>query len=560
MYSQLEDYNLEERMSEFTIRLQSVLSVNETPGEIEVTKEVYDILSEFDYFKENPEDLFLQDIPSDRFGRKNAVAIIRGQKNPDNRKTVVLMGHTDTVGISDFGELKDSANDSAKITEWMNENVDKLHPDVKADLEREDEDYIFGRGVFDMKSGVAAHLAVIEMLSNDIENLDGNIILGTVCDEEVNSVGMFALVGLLNKLKKDNNFDLVGMLDADYMTNEYPGDEKKYVYVGAVGKLMPSFYVVGDETHVGESFNGIDSNQIAAEILRKINMNTDYCDEANGQYTLPPISLTFRDLKPEYTVQTAEATQLFFNYATHSQTPDEVMDLMVEAAEEAMSDAISNLDNEFKKYNELTGMEYHPLNYKSQVITIQELKDEVRKEIGDKLDEEIKAFEEKHVDNDDIDERQYSLLLVQHIHRLWSRRKEPIVVAYFSPPYYPHILIEDETEEGKKVIDAVSGAVDSVDSDYEIVYKDFFPYIADISFAAAPQDKTAIESLKTNMPGFNTKYQFPIDEMAELNLPAINIGPFGKDAHKFTERLETNYSYSITPELILKTTVNLLKE
>lgn len=559
MHNPMEKTNIKNRIKEITLRLTNVLSVSETPGEIEVSKEIYTILSEMDYFKNNPDDLFLQDISTDRHGRKNVIAMIRGQKNPENRKTVVLMGHSDTVGISDFGNLQDLATQPEELTKRMNENAEKLPQDVQEDLEKEGENYIFGRGIFDMKSGVAALLTILEGLSNDLENLEGNIILGIVCDEEVNSTGMFALVKLLNELKVENNFDLVGLIDADYMSNEYKGDENKYVYVGAVGKLMPSFYVVGDETHVGEPFNGIDSNQITAEILKKINMNTDYCDEANGQYTLPPISLKMRDLKPEYTVQTAKASHLFFNYATHSQTPDEVLSLMVDAAEEAMTEAIQNLDTQYKKYAKMSGIQYKPLRYQSRVITIHELLEEVRNEIGDTLDEEIQKFEEKHVEDTNIDEREYALLFVQHVHGLWSHN-EPVVVVFFSPPYYPHILIEDDTIEGEKVIDAVSKAIEGVESDYKIVYKDFFPYIADISFASAPQDKTAIETLKTNMPGFQSKYKFPIDEMAELNLPAINIGPFGKDAHKFTERLETNYSFTVTPELILNTTLNLLSE
>ncbi len=44
------------------------------------------------------------------------------------------------------------------------------------------------------------------------------------------------------------------------------------------------------------------------------------------------------------------------------------------------------------------------------------------------------------------------------------------------------------------------------------------------------------------MPGFGTKYSLPLEEMQKLNLPVVNIGPFGKDAHKFTERLEKDYS------------------
>ena len=61
------------------------------------------------------------------------------------------------------------------------------------------------------------------------------------------------------------------------------------------------------------------------------------------------------------------------------------------------------------------------------------------------------------------------------------------------------------------------------------------------------------------MPGFGSKYRLPLEEMQELNLPVVNIGPFGKDAHKFTERLEIDYSFSVVPKLVYKTLEELLK-
>jgi arginine utilization protein RocB len=46
--------------------------------------------------------------------------------------------------------------------------------------------------------------------------------------------------------------------------------------------------------------------------------------------------------------------------------------------------------------------------------------------------------------------------------------------------------------------------------------------------------------------------------MQQLNLPTANIGPFGKDAHKFTERLHRDYSFNVFPQILYDTIKNLL--
>ena len=47
--------------------------------------------------------------------------------------------------------------------------------------------------------------------------------------------------------------------------------------------------------------------------------------------------------------------------------------------------------------------------------------------------------------------------------------------------------------------------------------------------------------------------------MQKLDLPVLDIGSFGKDAHKFTERIEKEYSFEVAPMLVYKTINNLLK-
>ena len=113
-------------------------------------------------------------------------------------------------------------------------------------------------------------------------------------------------------------------------------------------------------------------------------------------------------------------------------------------------------------------------------------------------------------------------------------------------------------EREKKLIDAVNDAVTKAGDKFNIVTRKFYPYISDLSYAAAPKDDKVVEVLKNNMPGFGVRYDLPLKEMQELNLPVANIGPYGKDAHKFTERIEKDYSFNLVPQMLHDTIKNLL--
>lgn len=547
--------NISKRIEDIAVELTNVLSVVETPGELDISKKVYSILSEMDYYKNNPADLKFVDVPGDNLGRKSVMAVMRGKKG-NSKKTVVMIGHTDTVGVSDYGVLKDYANQPYVLTEKLKDIANTLPEEVIKDLESGD--YLFGRGLFDMKVGDAIIMAIMEEISNDIDDFEGNLIYGAVCDEEGNSAGMLSLVPELVKIQEEEGLEYLALLDTDYMTSEYEGDENKYVYVGTVGKLMPSFYIVGKETHVGESFKGIDPNQIASSITNRVNLNADYCDIAEGEVSLPPITLKQRDLKPEYSVQIAKTATLFFNYATHTSTPDQVLERMKGAAVEAFQSTIDSLNVQYERFCGLTKREFVKLPWQSRAFTYEELYTHVKSEIGEKLDEEIEKLTKEMLMDESINQRDFSLKLVEAVHGMWSDR-DPIVIVYLTPPYYPHIYVEGSAPKEKALLDAVADAVNTTKSDYKLVYKKFFPYISDLSYGAAPKDPKVIAALKDNMPGFGTKYSLPLEDMQKLDLPVLDIGAFGKDAHKFTERIDKKYSFEVTPVLVYKTIMNLLK-
>ena len=71
-----------------------------------MAEKIYDTMSQIDYYKKNPEKLYYIDLKDDLIGRKIVVAELNGEKKPSD-KTIVLIGHFDTVGISDYGPLKE---------------------------------------------------------------------------------------------------------------------------------------------------------------------------------------------------------------------------------------------------------------------------------------------------------------------------------------------------------------------------------------------------------------------------------------------------------------------
>lgn len=545
--------DVSKKIENLTLELASIRGVVGTREENNVAEKVYETFNEMDYFKKHPKNVRYVNAIDDPLERKSVMAMVKGEKG-NSKKTIVLVGHIDTVGISDYGVLKDYATKPLELVKKLKEV--SIPEDALKDLESGE--YLFGRGVFDMKCGVSTLMTIMEYISDDIENFEGNIVFAAVCDEEGNSGGMLSVVPELTKLEKEEGFEYQALLDTDYSASRYEGDNTRYIYVGTVGKLMPSFYIVGSEAHAGDPFRGLDPNHISSAITMEMDFNTKYCDEAEGEVTVPPISLRQQDLKTEYSVQTARNSHLYFNFGTHSSTPDEMMDRVVEGANLAFQNVVDDLNVEYKKYCESNKFPYEKLPWETRVVTYEELYKRVKEEKGKELDDRIDKLEKELLANDDIDERMFALRVVEEVHNMWSD-KNPVVVVFYSPPYYPHIYVEGKSPLEEKLLNVAKQVIEETDSNYDIEMKKFYPYISDLSYAAAPKEEDAVDSLKNNMPGFGTKYNLPIEDMQQLNLPVVNIGPFGKDAHQFTERLEKDYSFNVAPKLVHDTIIKLLK-
>lgn len=539
-----------DRIKELTLDLVKIRSIVGTREETKVSERIHEILLNLSYYRENPEHLFYVDNLSDPLGRKSLMAMMKGRKD-ENARTVVLIGHIDTVGTSDYGSLEEYATEPLILSEKLSQL--NLPGQVRDDLSSGN--YLFGRGVLDMKSGVSVIINLLETAASELDSFSGNLVVAFVTDEEGNSKGMLSCVPELVKIREKHGLNYQVAVDTDYTSIRTLLDPNRYLYAGTVGKLMPSFFVVGKETHVGDPFGGLDSNELAAKLVEKINLSVELSDEYMGEVTVPPVTLRLRDLKPEYSVQTNRETSVYFNFSTHISTPDVVLEKLRQVAEDSFSDVIRKLNLEYLTFTEKMNLPHKTLPWKTSVLTYDEVYNEVHRstpKLQSLLDEEAKRLMEIGI----TDEREISLHLVRKVHTLWGE-KDPVIILYFSPPYYPHMAVTGKTSEEKRLLEILDDL--AVERDvHPIKARKFYPYISDLSYFSLPEEQS-VESLKRNMPGFGTSYVLPLDEIRALDLPVANIGPYGFDAHQYTERIEIDYSFYTLPDLVLQTVMGMLK-
>lgn len=544
-----------EEVLNFTKQLVNIESIVNTNGEKVMAHSLYTLLSSFPYFTEHPSHVTLSQTTEDEQERYNVLAFVKGTKGRSNR-TVILMGHMDTVGIDDFNHLKALACSPEDLHKaLLNEQL----PD-SAKEHLESGGWMFGRGVLDMKSGIASHLYLIKYFSEHPHELDGNLVFLSECDEEDGSHGVLSALKTFKKWKADHGFNYVAAINADFVSPRYDGDENRYIYKGTVGKLLPSFFITGAETHVGSCFEGLDPNFIAAELTRQINYNPELCNEAFGETTVPPVSLKQTDLKPSYTVQTALSAYVYYNFFIHSWSPKDVLYKLKEQAEIAFSHALTTYNARYKQFCTLSGEPYKNHPWQPRVLTYEEMEDLLVKENGDSYSNHMTDFKQILLLDTELDTRMFAARVVEEAWK-WMRDKSPAIILFYSSLYSPRIELSGKTDDEQALIEALDQAVEEMQPSYPhpIVTRNFFPYISDMSFIALSDDEEGINAVSKNNPGWGTKHYVEYKDVRELNVPVINIGPYGVDAHKKLERMEMSYSLEIVPNLTYKVIERLLK-
>ncbi|MGE7762406.1 M20/M25/M40 family metallo-hydrolase [Peribacillus sp. NPDC097895] len=551
MYHQLQKKDIPGQVEFLTRHLVGIQSINGSEGESAVADFIKEVLQSFPYFKQNPGFVWEQPVPNDTVERKNIFALVRGKKASD--KTVIFHSHIDTVGIEDFGHLKSDAVNPDVLESFF--STYELDSDVQADAQSGD--WMFGRGSVDMKSGAAVHLANVLYFTEHLDELSGNILLMMNPDEESQHKGIISAIPELKRLKEVYELDYVSAINNDFITPLYEGDPHRYIYTGAAGKLLPSFYVYGRESHVGDTLSSIDPNFVAAEITRRIHNNLELAENIDGELTLPPTCLQQRDNKEFYTVQTATSSYLYFNYFLYESTAKEVMDKLTAITREACLEAEYYL---FKQYQEFLKRSCLPGKELSWYIEVTSLADFI-KELESKGLPAARTAKEVQKEHQHIEPRKRCFKIVEALQNL-DPNKKPRVIIFFAPPYLPHNYLNEEDERDAKLLQSIKEVLAETEQQTgeQFALKKFFPYLADGSFLSLHETDEEISSLTNNFPEWESIYPVPVKGIRELNIASVNMGVYGKDGHKWTERVYKPYTFHVLPELIRKTAIKLLEQ
>jgi arginine utilization protein RocB len=542
----------------FTLRLVGIRSVSPGPGEVVVAREALALLGEgglADVYTASG----LDPIAGDPYGRANAYAFLRGASN----RTLVLLGHIDTVGTADYGPLEPWALDPEALA-TRDDALAALTPGLGATLAEHPGDLMFGRGVADMKSGVAVNLAVMRRLAERAcagEPPPLSVVVLAMPDEENASAGVLQAVHFLLRLRAEHGLEYVGAINTDYTTARYPGDPHRYIYTGTIGKLLPSFLVIGREAHVSVPFDGLDANLLAAALIQDLSMNPELCDVVRGQCTPPPVTLHASDLKTSYDVQLPFATSFYLNVLTFTTQPDALLERLRERTTATTARLLAQVDAAERRWMRIADAtapgEHVQLPARSGVIlTYAQLYSETAARLGE---ERVRAALEAEAARQPagLDARERSLRLVAALWALGGR-SGPAVVLYYSPPYYPHV------QATPCALHDAARAVAAAHPEHQLVVEEFYPYISDMSYLRLDPG-VDLSALTANMPQWQETrsaaqvpappggYRLPLGVIRALDLPLANIGPYGWGVHQRGECALMSYSFGVLPHLIYET-------
>jgi len=511
-------------------------------GENAIARFIFDTLSVQPYFRGHPEDVRLLPLDNDPLGRHFVFAVVRTPETTAD--TVLLAGHMDVVGVQACGSLAPFAFDPEEYTERI--RAADISPEVRKDLETGE--WLFGRGVADMKSGLAGGMDLVMRAAGDGGSPGANIALLAVPDEENNSSGMLSAASFLARFQKEEKVRFLAciMLEPTFAAGE---EAKPSMYLGSIGKINPFFFCAGKETHVGEYYEGFSAAPVLSHINLMLDGSPEYADSLFGRSYPPFGCMRQTDLRREYSATIMTRGFAFYSYLTATRLPGQILSEMRAIAAEALDRSISRYRKNAEAFSSLDGSGNPPKTWTPQVMDFEDLS----RRAEDLLGNNFTPFVEETLASapEDADERGRAIELVEAMVEQCGLAG-PLVVVGFLPPWYPHRSSLGDSEGERAAAWAAGETVREAEIRFgeTLQLRPFFEGVSDLSYCGFQGSAPEMDVFARNMPGWGKLYSLPTEALAELDIPVLNLGPLGRDAHKNTERIHLRYAMEVFPHLL----------
>jgi arginine utilization protein RocB len=224
-------------------------------------------------------------------------------------------------------------------------------------------------------------------------------------------------------------------------------------------------------------------------------------------------------------------------------------------SEQAFGEVIDSANAAYEQYCRIADIPYSPLTIKSRVILYDELYREALNDAGDTFaqahEEKLKELAASYRKNE-CDAIHCTNVMIETALQ-YLKDQSPVVVIALAPPYYPSVhnnmLPENEMAFAESLQNEITSFCDTAHGQ-KMHIMDYAGGVTDLSYAIFAEEQDTIDLIGGNMPIWDGIYSIPLKEIKEISMPVFNIGPWGKDLHKYTERVYLPDLYEHTPQLL----------
>jgi arginine utilization protein RocB len=451
------------------------------------------------------------------------------------------------VSTDDYGSLAHLATEPLPLRDTLLKQLaDAATPaERRARADLESGDFLPGRGLLDMKAGLAAGLAALEAFAADPHRV-GNLLFVAVPDEEVNSVGARELARSIPQIEAQQEIRVIAAINLDAIADDGDGSFGQSIALGSVGKLLLTAFVAGRSSHACYPLAGINAAALAGAIAAEIEWSPDLTDSEGPEPGTPPTLLSLRDSKDHYDVTTPEGAFATWNILTLSRGAGEVLTRFRRAVEGAVELTLATLVHRASIAGESITM---------PPVLIIEASKLINEVTGDEAGTQAFHAEAERLAGGGLSLPEQCRHLTTWAWKQ-SRRVGPAVVIGFGSLPYPAVRLGSSPAAMRLRAGLEAARSKALLASGSLVQTiTYFPGISDMSFLGQA-DVDELPVIAANTPAWTSGARWS-GEIGEI--PIINIGPWGRDYHTRLERLHLPFGFEVLPMLVLDTAVETLK-